>query len=42
MCYYCNTNITLLPFTHFVLAKDAHKVPRENERLHAFSLQMTE
>lgn len=42
MCYFCNTNIILLSFTHFVLVKDAHKVPTENERLHAFSLQMTE
>lgn len=26
MCYACITNITLLPFTHFVLVRDAHKL----------------
>ena len=25
MCYFRNTNIILLPLTHFVLVKDAHK-----------------
>lgn len=26
MCYACITNITLLPFTHFMLVRDAHQL----------------